>query len=59
VSVLRANLNMRAIAVEPGSHTIVLAYSPAGLRAGASVTLLSALALLALALVRRPGRRRS
>ena len=57
--VLRANLNMRAIAVEPGSHTIVLAYSPAGLRAGASVTLLSALALLALALVRRPGRRRS
>jgi len=50
---------MRAIAVEPGSHTIVLAYSPAGLRAGASVTLLSALALLALALVRRPGRRRS
>ena len=59
VSVLRANLNMRAVAVEPGSHTIVLEYSPAGLRAGAAVTLLSALALLALALARRPGRRRS
>jgi Bacterial membrane protein YfhO len=57
--VLRANLNMRAIAVEPGSHSIVLEYSPAGLRAGVAVTLLSALALLALALVRRPGQRRS
>jgi hypothetical protein len=57
--VLRANLNMRAVAVEPGRHTIVLEYSPAGLRAGAAVTLLSALALLALAQVWRLGRRRS
>ena len=57
--VLRANLNMRAIAVEPGSHSIVLEYSPPGLRAGVVATLVSALALLALALVRRRGRRQS
>ena len=54
--VLRANLNMRAIALAPGAHHIVMQYSPPGLRAGAAVTLASLLALLGLAFAR--GRRR-
>ena len=54
--VLRANLNMRAIALAPGAHHIVMQYSPPGLRAGAAVTLVSLLALLGLAFAH--GRRR-
>ena len=54
--VLRANLNMRAIALAPGAHHIVMQYGPPGLRAGAAVTLVSLLALLGLAYAR--GRRR-
>jgi hypothetical protein len=54
--ILRANLNMRAVALAPGAHHIAMAYSPPGLRAGAVVTLVSLVALLGLALVR--GRRR-
>jgi hypothetical protein len=56
VPVLRANLNMRAIALAPGAHHIVMQYSPPGLWAGAAVTLASLLALLGLAFAR--GRRR-
>jgi len=54
--VLRANLNMRAIALAPGAHHIIMQYSPPGLRAGAAVTLVSLLALVGLALAH--GRRR-
>jgi hypothetical protein len=56
VPVLRANLNMRAVALAPGAHHIVMQYSPPGLRAGGAVTLVSLLALLGLAFA--PGRRR-
>jgi hypothetical protein len=55
--VLRANLNMRALALAPGAHRIVMEYSPPGLRPGAVLTLLSGLALLNLAFARRRGRR--
>jgi len=54
--VLRANLNMRALALTPGAHHIVMQYGPPGLRAGAAVTLASLLALLGLSFAR--GRRR-
>ena len=51
--VLRANLNMRALALAPGTHRIVMRYSPPGLRTSAGLTLLSALVLLGLAFARR------
>jgi hypothetical protein len=51
--VLRANLNMRALALAPGTHRIVMEYSPPGLRTSAGLTLLSALVLLGLAFARR------
>jgi Predicted membrane protein len=54
--VLRANLNVRAIALAPGAHHIIMQYSPPGLRAGAAVTLVSLLSLLGLAIA--CGRRR-
>jgi hypothetical protein len=53
---LRANLNMRALALAPGAHHIIMQYKPPGLRAGAAVTLVSLLALVGLALAH--GRRR-
>jgi hypothetical protein len=56
VPVLRANLNVRAIALAPGAHHVVMYYSPPGLRAGGVVTLASLLALLGLAFA--GGRRR-
>jgi hypothetical protein len=43
VPLLRANLLMRAVALQPGTHTVTLSYTPPGLRAGA---LLSALSLV-------------
>jgi hypothetical protein len=38
---LRANLLMRAVALQPGTHTVALSYTPPGLRAGAVISLLS------------------
>jgi hypothetical protein len=42
---LRANLIMRALPVEPGSHRIVLAYHTPGLAAGSTVSVLCLLVL--------------
>jgi hypothetical protein len=53
--ILRANVLMRAVALEPGAHEITMRYHTPGLRLGAGLSILSALALLALGLV---GRRR-
>ena len=58
-SVLRANLNMRALLLTPGAHHIVMKYSPPGFPAGAVVTLLSMLALLGLAFAHGRGQRRA
>ena len=51
--ILRANLIMRAVAVGPGTHGIAMEFTTPGLRAGALVTLLSLMVLLALVLLRR------
>jgi len=57
--VARANLIMRAVAVGPGEHRIAMQFRTPGLRAGAVVTLLSLIVLLALLLLRRQlGRQR-
>jgi hypothetical protein len=53
VPVLRANLAMRAVALPPGEHRIVLEYQAAGLRPGAFITLLALACLIALAIVSR------
>jgi hypothetical protein len=57
--VLRANLNMRALALAPGAHRIVMNYSPPGFPAGAVVTLLSMFALLGLAFAHWRGQKRA
>ena len=57
--VLRANLDMRALALAPGAHHIVMEYNPPGLLASMVLTLSSVLALLGLAFARRRGRRSS
>jgi uncharacterized membrane protein YfhO len=50
---------MRAVAVGPGEHRIAMQFRTPGLRAGAVVTLLSLIVLLALLLLRRQlGRQR-
>jgi hypothetical protein len=59
VRVLRANLSMRALWLEPGAHRIVMRYSPPGLRAGAVLTVVSLLSLLALAFAHRRNPRNS
>jgi uncharacterized membrane protein YfhO len=57
--IARANLIMRAVAVGPGEHRIAMQFRTPGLRAGAVVTLLSLIVLLALLLLRRQlGRQR-
>jgi hypothetical protein len=45
VRLLRANLIMRALPLEPGTHRIVLEYQTPGLRAGAAISLLCLLML--------------
>jgi hypothetical protein len=46
---LRANLLVRGVAIRKGNHTIILSYSPPGLRGGAALSLLSLLAIALLA----------
>jgi uncharacterized membrane protein YfhO len=53
---LRANLVMRGVPIEPGEHQIVLEYHAAGLREGFAVTVVALLILLALAIAARAGR---
>jgi hypothetical protein len=55
--ILRADLNMRALMLAPGTHHIVMQYKPPGLRAGAAVTLASLLALVGLTIAPRRRRR--
>jgi hypothetical protein len=43
---LRANIAMRAVAVPPGRHRIVLTFSPPGLRVGMLLSIVSLCALL-------------
>jgi hypothetical protein len=38
VPLLRANLLMRAVSLQPGTHTVVLSYTPPGLAAGALIS---------------------
>jgi uncharacterized membrane protein YfhO len=49
-AVLRANGMLRAVALPPGAHEVVLAYEPAAWRRGAAISL-AACAALALAAV--------
>jgi hypothetical protein len=51
---LRANALFRAIPLKEGEHTIRLAYRPAPLYAGLTITALAALALVVLCFARRP-----
>lgn len=46
--VLRANLAMRAIPITPGTHRIVLSFSPPGLRTGLVLSIAGLFALIAL-----------
>jgi hypothetical protein len=47
---LRANLLMRAVPVQAGTHTITLAYTPPGLWAGLAISLFSLLAMTVMSL---------
>jgi hypothetical protein len=53
VPVLRANINLRAVTVDAGTHDIEFTYHAAGLATGGLVSGLSLLGLVALALFRR------
>jgi hypothetical protein len=53
--ILRADMNMRAVLLVPGTHHIVMRYRPPGLRAGVLLSLISVLALSGLAFWRRRG----
>ncbi len=58
-SIYRTNYAFRSVYLEPGKHTVVMAYTPEGLRAGLVVTVLSALVIALLwALPVRDGKRR-
>jgi hypothetical protein len=46
--VLRANLAMRAIPITPGTHRIVLSFSPPGLRTGLALSIAGLFTLIAL-----------
>jgi uncharacterized membrane protein YfhO len=61
VRLLRANLIMRTLPLEPGTHRIVLEYQTPGLRAGGAISLLCLLilGLLGLPAPRLPGPARS
>jgi hypothetical protein len=56
--VLRTNLVMRGVPVQPGEHTLVLAYQAPGLRAGCALTAATLAILLALAIAAWAGRAR-
>jgi uncharacterized membrane protein YfhO len=61
VPVQTADLLFRAVPVEAGTHRVVFAFRPTGLRVGAVVTLLGMVGLMGLVLVdvlRRRGRSR-
>jgi hypothetical protein len=47
---LRANLLMRAVPLQPGTHTVTLSYTPPGFRAGALLSALSFVVLTVMAL---------
>ncbi len=49
--VLRANLALRAIPITPGTHHIVLSFSPPGLRTGLALSIAGLFALVALAML--------
>jgi Bacterial membrane protein YfhO len=53
VPILRANLVMRAVALQPGEHRIAMEFTTPGLRLGALLTLLSLMILMVLALANR------
>lgn len=53
VPLLRANINLRAVAVNAGTHDIVFDYRAAGLASGAVTTAMALLGLLGLSLIRR------
>jgi hypothetical protein len=56
--IARANLIMRAVALEPGEHRIVMEFRTPGLRAGAVVTFLSLTVMVVLLIGTWPSRRR-
>jgi hypothetical protein len=49
VPILRANLIMRAVALQPGEHRIAMEFRTPGFRVGALLTLLSLMILMVLA----------
>ncbi len=53
--ILRANLLFRAVALTPGSHEVTFTYRPSNWRIGAAISLLTLLALLAIAAATRIG----
>jgi uncharacterized membrane protein YfhO len=53
---LRTNLVVRGVPMQPGEHRIVLEYRAAGLREGFAVTVAELLILLALAIAAWAGR---
>jgi uncharacterized membrane protein YfhO len=50
---------MRAVPVAAGAHQVVLSYTPPGLRAGLTVSLIATVLVLGLALIPARRRRRS
>ncbi len=55
---LRANLLMRAVSVDAGTHRIVLSYTPPAVKTAAVISILALLALALLAIARRVLERR-
>jgi uncharacterized membrane protein YfhO len=53
VPILRANLIMRAVALQPGEHRVAMEFTTPGLRLGALLTLLSLTILMVLGAANR------